>query len=329
MAFQPVTIKADDDGQRLDRWIKKFYPNISFGQAQKAIRKGEIRINGKRAKPESKLSTKDELRLPPYFYTSSKKAKPKSVAPKLKPNDIKYIRSLVVYEDQDIIVLNKPSGLATQGGTGIKKHIDGYLDGLKKKDDDPRPKLIHRLDKETSGLLVLGKTPDATRHLMGVFKTREVKKIYLAVSIPAPKEQQGEVRAGLIKGGGIYEKIYVDDDEGKSARTLFQVLDSAGKEAALVGLSPLTGRTHQLRVHMAEILESPIIGDGKYGFDKEKIENLPVKNLLHLHATYIRIPKPGKGKAFWEISVAPTAHFKQTLDYFDFTYDLESLDAWL
>lgn len=330
MAYQPVKVKADDDGQRLDRWLKKHYPHTGFAAAQKAIRKGEIRIDGKRAKADSRLEKGNELRLPPIFHEKPKGgsvAQKKEKTHRLKKEDVDFIRSLVVYQDKDVIVLNKPSGLATQGGTGIKRHVDGLLDGLKQKDEDARPKLVHRLDKDTSGLLVLGKTPDSTRYLMEAFKSRDVKKIYLAVTMPAPRQAEGEIRAGLVKTEGGHERTIVDDESGKSARTAFKVLDKAGKEAALVAFSPLTGRTHQIRVHAADVLETPILGDFKYGFSKEALMDTPIEKGLHLHAHILEVPKPKGG--MWQFSAPLPAHMKKTNEFFGFSYDIEALDGLL
>lgn len=326
-SFHPVAVLADDDGQRLDRWLKKYYAHVTYGDTQKAIRKGEIRINGKRAKADSRLETKDEVRLPPYFQKigDSPKRIAKAENKILSQKDRDFIRSLVIYEDRDIIAINKPAGLASQGGSGIKDHVDRLLDGLKRNPDDARPKLVHRLDKDTSGIMVFGRTAESTRHLMQAFKGRDVKKVYMAVTLPAPKRDSGEIRAALSKSEGKYESIQVNDEDGKSARTLFHTLDKAGKAAALMAFCPLTGRTHQIRVHAAEVLETPILGDFKYGFNKEVIAEMPIASQLHLHAAYLSIPRPQKGK--WELKAKPAAHIQKTIDYFNFSYDLETLEA--
>lgn len=327
MTFEPVVVKADDDGARLDRWIKKYYPAIAFGQAQKALRKGEIRINGKRAKGEARLSTNDSLRLPPYFFTGQPQSKATTVS-RVSDKDTDYIRSMVIYEDTDIVVINKPAGLATQGGTGIKNHVDRLLDGLKKRPDDARPKLVHRLDKETSGVLVLGKTAASTRYLMDMFKTRDIDKIYLAVTMPVPRQDEGEIRGGLVKLGNSagFEKVVLDDDTGKSARTLFKVLDKAAKSAALVAFKPLTGRTHQIRVHAAEALETPIIGDFKYGFERETLQDTPLAKTLHLHALRLIIPKPGN-KGSWILEAPVSKHIQETIEFFGFEYNRDELEG--
>lgn len=314
MAYKPRTVKADDDGQRLERWLKKYATGLSYGQAQKAIRKGEIRINGKRCKPSDMLSEGDEVRLPPYAYEDGKARAEKGQA-HISPADQKLIQSMVLYKDENIIALNKPAGLAVQGGSGVKKHIDGLLPALRKNEDEPLPKLVHRLDKETSGVLVLGRTPEATRHLMALFKGRDVRKIYLALTMPAPSQPEGEMRGALIKAGkSEYERVIVDDEQGKSARTLFHVLDKAGKAAALVAFWPLSGRTHQIRVHAAEILECPLIGDYKYGFDGEAVEELSFKPQLALHAYALSLPKPGGG--IWQFHAPVPKHFEEMAESF-------------
>lgn len=309
MSVQHITVKAEDDGQRIDRWLQKHFPASSFILIRKTMRKGEIRVNKGRVQPGTKLSTGDEVRVPPQF-TGMEKAERGQVSPK----DIEFIRSLVIFEDNHVVVLNKPAGLATQGGTKTHRHVDALLDGLKKNKNDARPKLVHRLDKDTSGVLILAKTPEAARHLMNVFKGKDAQKTYIALTASVPIQKSGDIRAGLIKKGGKgYEKVVVDDAQGKSARTLYEVLDFAGKEAALIAFRPYSGRTHQIRVHSAEVLGAPIVGDGKYGYDSEVFEKLKLAKRMHLHAYEIKIPKFSEaGRGSWRVKAPLPKDFKES-----------------
>ena len=307
MSVQHKQVKPEDDGQRIDRWLKRYFPAASMTLIQKTLRKGEIRVNKGRVKASTRLSSGDDVRIPPQF-TGLEKPAPKVTSSK----DKDFIRSLVLYEDSHIVALNKPSGLAVQGGSKTTRHIDGMLDGLKKKESDPRPKLVHRLDKETSGVLVLAKTPEAARHLMAQFKGKEIQKTYIAITAPAPSKMSGELRGALVKKtGGAYERVVIDEDEGKRARTIYEVVDKASRSAALVAFQPLTGRTHQIRVHTSEILKAPILGDIKYGYDKEGFEALGIPNNLHLHALEILIPKLS-GRGLWEIKAPLPEGFKES-----------------
>lgn len=286
---QIITVPEDDDGQRLDRWLKKHMP---FGLAQKLIRKGAVRIDGRKAKQDTKLSAGQQVRLPP-FEAPEEKAKKQGVS----AEDEAFIRSLVIYKDEDVIILNKPHGLAVQGGTNIRKHIDGMLDALVSR-KGVRPRIVHRLDKDTSGVLILARSAEAARALGRLFKGRDVKKIYWAVTVPAPEQNEGTVNAPLIKaGGGQKERMVIDDKDGKKAVTDFVVLERAAKQAAFVAFWPRTGRTHQIRVHAADVLGCPVLGDGKYGGAAAYLDGPDIAGRLHLHARRMILPHPvQKGK---------------------------------
>jgi 23S rRNA pseudouridine955/2504/2580 synthase len=295
-----IEVKQDDDGQRLDRWVKKNLPEIPYTLIQKLLRKGQMRVDGKRAKPDTRLSAGQEIRIPPV------KERPRLEAGKLGDKDKAFIKSLVIYEDADVIALNKPAGLATQGGSKTGYHIDGLLDALKNK-DGVRPRLVHRLDKDTSGVLLLARSAQMARNLGEAFKKREVKKIYWAVCSPAPEAADGAIKAPLAKAGGSNkERMSVDEKDGKSAITDFVVLEKALDSAAFVAFWPRTGRTHQIRVH-AEAIGCPIVGDKKYARLPEQEEthearrkaeaDLKALNLagrLHLHARRVMMPHPGR-----------------------------------
>jgi 23S rRNA pseudouridine955/2504/2580 synthase len=288
-----VTVAEDDDGQRLDRWLKKQAPNLPYSLVQKLIRKGQIRVNGGRVKTDTKLEAGQEVRIPPSADAG------KMIDEHYRPDqgDAEYIKSLVIYDDGDIIALNKPHGLAAQGGLRIGKHVDGLLAHLGK--PDKKPKLCHRLDRDTSGLLLVARSRDMAMKMGKAFESRNIRKYYWALTIPAPEMNDGTIDAPLIKGEGPYrDMMVVDTENGKFSRSEFRVIERAGKKAAFVMFWPRTGRTHQLRVHAAEA-GFPIIGDEKYGdLDKshDTIEALGLAPRLHLHASRIIMPHPsGKG----------------------------------
>ena len=294
-----IEVAEDDDGQRLDRWLKKYVPEIPYVLAQKLMRKGQVRVDSKRARPDTRLKTGQDIRIPPVAKNTGKKreAGADKTKPKLSPQDIDYIKSLVIFEDADIIALNKPPGLATQGGTNIKRHVDGLLDGLTNK-KGVRPRLVHRLDKDTSGVLLLARSAVAAKEMGRIFKSREIKKIYFALTVGVPETREGIIKAPLVKAGGAgKEKMCIDDKDGKMAITEYKVLEFAMNKAAFMAFWPRTGRTHQIRAHAALVLECPILGDGKYGGPAAMLEGLKTERRVHLHAARVICPHPfQKGK---------------------------------
>lgn len=283
-----ITVIADDDGQRLDRWLKKTLPDIPYGLVQKLIRQGQLRVDGKRAKADTRLKEGQDVRIPPVVE------KTKDGKAKLGDKATAFIQSLVIYDDGDVIAINKPHGLATQGGTNTKHHVDGMLDGLKNK-EGVRPRLVHRLDKETSGVLLLARSAKVARALGDIFKGRDIKKIYWAVVAPVPEQTEGTIRAPVGKSTGRdKDKMIIDESGGKKAYTDYAVLDSVGTDAAFVAFWPRTGRTHQIRVHAAEVLQCPIVGDAKYGAPVENIVGLGLAPRLHLHAARIICRHPSR-----------------------------------
>lgn len=276
---QHITVKPEDDGQRLDRWLKKCVTELPYGLGQKLIRKGAIRVDGKKGATDTRLAAGQQVRIPPL---EDKTDKPKYVKP-LTEDDAVFIRSLVLHDDGDIVVFNKPAGLASQGGGGVEWHIDAYFPLLEKNGLPPR--LIHRLDRDTSGLLLAARSPETVRKLGKMFKDRHVRKTYWAVTVGVPEDMEGTVKAPLAKAGGpIKDKMTVDDTDGKYAETGFSVIDRMGEEAAFIAFQPRTGRTHQIRVHAADVLGCPVLGDGKYGGTSEALEGLALAPRLHLHA---------------------------------------------
>lgn len=291
-----IPVKQDDDGQRLDRWLKRVVPDLPYVLAQKLLRKGAIRIDGKRAKPDTRLCAGQEVKIPP-FETGGVRSQRNKV--KITQEDIIFMRSLVIYEDADVIALNKPYGLATQGGTNTKRHIDGLLEVFKDK-EGVKPRLVHRLDKETSGVLLLAKSAKCAKELGYLFKGRDVKKIYWSIVSPTPDAYEGTIKAPIAKSGGNYEKMVIDEEDGKFAVTEYAVIENAGRAAAFVAFWPRTGRTHQIRVHAAQAMGSGIIGDGKYTAVKDEesklidadMAGMKLAKRLHLHARRIILPHP-------------------------------------
>lgn len=282
-----ITVIADDDGQRLDRWLKKQFPDIPFGLTQKLIRQGQLRIDGKRAKADTKLKEGQKVRLPPVHE------KPRGAKPKLGDKAAAFMKSLVIYDDGDVMAINKPYGLATQGGTNTHHHVDGMLEALKNK-DGIKPRLVHRLDRETSGILLLARSAKVAKALGDAFKGRDIKKIYWAVVSPVPEQMEGTIRAPIGKGEGKNkERMRVDSETGKKAYTDYVVLEQTGEDAAFVAFWPRTGRTHQIRLH-AEVMGCPIVGDTKYGEKNDNIAGLALSDRLHLHARRIICPHPTK-----------------------------------
>jgi 23S rRNA pseudouridine955/2504/2580 synthase len=286
------TIAADDDGIRLDRWFKRHYPGVTHVLLQKLLRKGEIRLDGKRADAGTRVLAGQAMRLPPQVV-HVKDDRP------LKPPPEKPMGSLadrILYMDKHVIVLDKPPGLATQGGSGLTKHVDGMLDSLKF-EKPTRPKLVHRLDRDTSGVLMVARTALAASGLAQGLALRDTSKVYWALTVGVPKQKHGVVRAALMKEGvrGKDERMTVsEDDDAKSAVTEYAVLGQAGQDFAWVAARPITGRTHQIRVHLAS-LGTPIVGDFKYGGADARGKG-EIADKLHLHARSIDIGRPDGGR---------------------------------
>lgn len=267
-----IKVKPDDDGIRLNRWFLKYYPGLTLGRLQKLLRTKQIKVDGKKAEANTRLESGQELRIPPLDNE-----KKELVHTAVSERDSAYIEKMVIYKDDDIIVLNKPSGLAVQGGTNTLRHIDGLLEALKFGKEE-KPKLVHRIDKDTSGILVLARHRKMADILTKAFREHTLTKTYLALTRGAPAKECGEIKAPLLKADGRVQVM----EGGKPAVTEYEVVDRTGDRYALVAASPLTGRTHQIRVHL-EYLGTPILGDGKY-FGKEREKNSLFTNKLHLHA---------------------------------------------
>ena len=284
------TVAPDDDGVRLDRWFKRHLPVIGFATISRWARTGQIRVDGKRADPADRLATGQVLRVPPGGDAPAIKGQRERKP--LTPEQRDLALDMVIRTTPSAYVLNKPPGLATQGGSGTFEHVDGLLDALAQ-ESDPRPRLVHRLDKDTSGVLLIARTPGSAAAFSRHFSGRSARKIYWALVIGVPAIEDGLIELPLGKQPGSGgEKMMVDESEhGQSARTRYRVIDRAGNRAAWVELQPMTGRTHQLRVHMAAI-GHPIVGDGKYGGPDAFLSGT-ISRKMHLHARRLVIPAPG------------------------------------
>ncbi len=292
---QTVTVTPDEGNMRLDRFFEARFPGLSFSHIQRIIRKGEVRVNGKRTEPKARLQAGQSIRIPPLTLAAPK---PRDDAPQAQ-KDRAFLKSITLYEDDDVLVLNKPAGLAVQGGSGTLRHIDGMLGALQGSHRDAqRPRLVHRLDKDTAGCLLVAKTRFAAAALAKTFRSRSARKIYWALVAGVPKPKQGRISTFLAKEEreeDSFMRIARHGEEGAShAVTYYAVVETSAQSLAWLSLKPVTGRTHQLRAHMAHI-HHPIVGDPKY-FNKENWQ-LPggMQNRLHLVARRIAVPHPRGG----------------------------------
>ncbi len=301
---QYILVDEKDDDIRLDRWFGRHYPDLKHGMLERLIKNKNIKLNKAKTTAGTHVHTGDEIRIPPL------EAAPKDNTPlNLSKKDVQMMQRLVIYKDKEMLILNKPAGLAVQGGTKTTRHIDGLLDALRFESDE-KPHLVHRLDKETSGVLVLARSANIAAKLTASFKTRAVHKVYWAVVNGKPQPASGKIDAPLLKQK---DKVVVDFKEGDNASSVYTVIDSAGRRASWLALSPLTGRTHQLRVHLTEILKTPILGDDKYG----KAELPEMGKGLHLHARAIQIKNPKTGKVITAVAQIPP-HMKETFGLLGF-----------
>ncbi len=314
------TVDAEDDGIRLDRWFKRHLPDASFNTVSRWARTGQLRIDGKRATPGDRIEAGQQIRVPPADAVTTEtkaKAKPKKERPRLSDDQAAFAESLVIHMDKSGLVLNKPPGLATQGGTKTTEHVDGLLDALWF-DADQRPKLVHRLDKDTSGVLLVARSARAAASFSKSFSSRTARKVYWAIVVGVPSIEDGFIELPIAKQPGTGgEKMQVDEKEGAPARTRYRVIDRAGNNAAWVELQPFTGRTHQLRVHMAAI-GHPIVGDGKYG-GRDAFLTGTISRKMHLHARRLRVDSPDGGRI--DVTAELPPHFTDTLANLGFSIE--------
>ncbi len=314
-----VTVRKQDAGIRLDRWFKLYVPEMSHIALQKALRKGQVRLDGKKVTAGDRIEAGQAIRVPPLNLTHSEPLKTRVVEPKAPSKEaLAKLKACVIFENDTLAVINKPQGLAVQGGTGQAQNVDAMLPFLFK-DCEDKPRLVHRIDKDTSGLLVVAKTRKAAAELTESFREKTMHKRYLAVVVGVPVPREGVINLPLAKGvgGKGVEKMQVDRERGLKSISRYRVLDYAHEKAALVELEPVTGRTHQLRVHMAEI-GHPILGDGKYGGKVAFLET--AGNTLHLHAWQLELPKQMvQKKQPFTAEIPP--HMKGTVEFLGLLVD--------
>lgn len=331
---QTVTVAEGEGAQRLDRWLKRQFPHVSQIRIEKMCRKGELRVDGGRVKPATRVEPGQKVRIPPL---PDPDAAPKAPAtPRITDADAQMLRDAVIFRDDHIIALNKPPGLPVQGGSKQEKHIDGMAEALRF-DLDENPRLVHRLDKDTSGVFLMARSRRIAADLAEAFRHKNTRKIYWAVVAGVPVPRMGTIKYGLVKapGHGPHgegEKmicLHPDDvrttPDAKRAVTDYAVLSALARRAAWVALVPITGRTHQLRAHMAE-MGHPIIGDGKYGGRGQ--ENLgdgwgaqlggDISRKLHLHARSLSFEHPVTGRTVTLTAPLPE-HMARTWDTFGWT----------
>ena len=327
---QQIEVGPDEGDQRLDRWFRRRFPHVQQGKVEKLCRKGEVRVDGGRVKASTRVEVGQIVRVPPLPTTAA----PKIERTKISNADTQMMQDAVLYRDDHLIAINKPPGLPTQGGSKQTRHVDGLSEALRFGMDD-KPRLVHRLDKDTSGVLLLARTRQAASALTEAFRHRDTRKIYWAAVAGSPMPKVGSIRFGLVKAaghgkGGEGEKMHAihprDIDstpDAKRATTDYAVLSSLGGRTSWVALVPITGRTHQLRAHMAEI-GHPIIGDGKYGGSGQ--ENLgdgwgaqlggEISRKLHLHARHLSLRHPITG-AQLNLTAPMPDHMARTWKFFD------------
>ncbi len=313
-SVEMVEVTSDDGVTRIDRWFRRRYPNLSQGQIEKLIRTGQVRVDGARVKASDRIEPGQKVRVPPLPDP------PPKTPDGMSGKDVDFVRSLVIHKDNDVIVLNKPAGLAVQGGAKTTRHLDALLPGLKF-DAEARPKLVHRLDRDTSGCLVLARHPRAAAFLGEAFRDRDTDKIYWAIVVGVPRPKLGELRSWMRKAASAREAdremmvAATQSEEGAvHAVTQYATLSEAGQRAAWVALRPVTGRTHQLRFHMAEFGYA-IAGDPKYKCDRPTPNGLEKQLLLHARA--IRLPHPSGGELNVEAPLAP--HIRAAFELLGFS----------
>jgi 23S rRNA pseudouridine955/2504/2580 synthase len=359
MGVETRKVGEDEAGMRLDRWFRAHFPALPFGHLQKLLRTGQVRVDGARVKTNTRLAPGQRVRVPPLkkspssghgvsarseeagqddsrrphagpsspisslksLRPSARKRDPDGETKKkgVRQSDTEFLRSITLYEDREVLVLNKPMGLAVQGGSGTVRHVDGMLDALRERDGQ-RPRLVHRLDKDTSGVLLVAKTRLAAAALAKTFRSRAARKTYWALVVGVPKPPQGRVSTYLAKGGGPEGELMRIAKHGEKdashAVTYYAVVDQAAQLLSWLSLKPVTGRTHQLRAH-CQIIGHPIVGDAKY-FEKENWE-LPggLQNRLHLLARRLVIPHPS-GKGTIDVTAPLPPHMQQSWNLLGF-----------
>ena len=321
---QRILIKNDDVGLRVDRWFKLHYPYINHNYLEKLLRTGQVRINGSRVKSGTRLKAGQFVRVPPLDdgLKMNPSLNSKSSKPDIKNVEIKKLKNRIIHIDDDVLIFDKPPGLAVQGGSKLSRNLDDILDMFCFEKNE-KPRLVHRLDKDTSGLLLLARNVFSARELTKSFRYKKIRKIYWSIVVGVPLSENGIIDLKLAKLQGLRgEKVEIAISGGKVAQTKYRVVDQITDKASWIIFEPLTGRTHQIRAHAAA-LGTPILGDKKYGQRKSFINNERISSRLHLHARGLQFPHPS-GHMMEAIAPIPN-HIKQTFEVFGFDYKKEKI----
>lgn len=316
---EQITVEKGEEGMRLDRWFKAHYPGLGFVQLQKLLRSGQVRVDGGRAKTDTRVEPGQVIRIPPLGVDKKGGDGDMTAHSIRNDGDADALRRMMLYEDPKVFVFNKPAGLAVQGGSGVTRHVDDMLESLRNKKGE-KPRLVHRLDRDTSGVLVVARTRLAAMKLAEAFRARETKKTYWALVKGVPKKREDKISTWLVKEqtpDGDRMRVAKHGEEGADhAVSYYRVLEQAGQSLSWLEMEPYTGRTHQLRVHAAH-LGNPIIGDPKY-FEADTNWDFPggMQNRLHLHARRIIIPHPDKGVI--DITAPMPPHMRQSWNLIGF-----------
>lgn len=317
------TVDSDESGMRLDRWFKAHFPGLGFGKLQKLLRSGQIRVDGGRAKSDTRVQAGQKIRIPP-LGTDEKQGASGDAPRRLSGGDAEQLSQMLLYEDPKVFVFNKPAGLAVQGGSGISRHMDSMLEAWRNRKGE-KPRLVHRLDRETSGVLVVARTRGAAQALTAAFRERTTKKTYWALVKGVPAPQEGRISTWLVKeqtpDGDRMRVCKHGEPDADHAVSYYRVLEQAGQDLTWLEMEPYTGRTHQLRVHAAH-KGCPILGDPKY-FEADHNWHFPggMQKRLHLHARHISIPAPGGGRI--EVTAPLPPHMVQSWNLLGFDKDPE------
>ncbi len=311
---ETIEIRPDEKGMRFDRWFRVHFPAVSQGYLQKLLRSGQVKVDSKRAQANDRVEVGQKVRVPSIVRDPPKMKPSLKPPPGLSKADRDFIENMILYEDDYVVVLNKPFGIAVQGGTGTTRHIDGLLAGMVDRFGD-RPRLVHRLDRDTTGVLLVAKKREAAAKLGRVFQTRSAAKTYWALVKGVPKPPQGKVEAALVKASGpegdrVRKAEPGEQERAMHATTRYSMIDRVGQKAAWVSLKPVTGRQHQLRAHMA-LIGHPIVGDNKY----EGGMDLPAENMepkLHLHARRLMLTHPYDANKKIDVTAPLPDHMRKT-----------------
>lgn len=321
---ETIRVKDAEADMRLDRWFRVHFPEVGYTYLQKLLRSGQVRVNSKRAQANDRLDAGAEIRVPQVVRQPKKSGSGLKAPPGVSKGDRDQIEKMILYEDLHVLVLNKPFGLAVQGGTATRKHIDGMLEGMADRFGGERPRLVHRLDRDTTGVLLVALTREAAAKLGRTFQTRSAAKTYWALVKGVPKPPQGKIEAALVKAAGpdgdrVRKALPGEQDKAMHATTHYSVIDRIAHKAAWVSLKPVTGRQHQLRAHM-HLIGHPIVGDNKYEGDV----TMPAENMekkLHLHARRLVIPHPITGEKI-DVTAPLPPHMKATWELLGFDPDM-------